>query len=223
VDRQVAISAFVSHALETAVDEILRPATVDNDEPYDADSRRVLVLQRLEAEKRTDVALRIWKETRLGEAGWVLRVVGDGQERARLTALADELGVSSSVTFAGWSATPAQELARAAVLLATAPGEPYGLSVLEALAAGVPVVAAGSGGHLETLGIVPGALLFSPGDVRAASDSLRALAMDGPRRVELGEAGRRIQRASFGLEAHVESLLRCYSDAYVARSGRLPT
>ncbi len=53
-------------------------------------------------------------------------------------------------------------LAGASILLAPAPREPFGLSVVEAMAHGLPVVAAGGGAHLETVG--DDGLLFPRGD-----------------------------------------------------------
>ena len=181
----------------------------------------VLVLQRLEVEKHTDDAIRIWRASGLGDAGWTLRVVGDGDQRGRLIALAEAENVSSSVSFTGWSNAPERELARTSMLLATATEEPYGLSVLEAMAAGVPVVATASGGHLETIGSVPQAPLFRPGDVQEGGALLRALAHDEGRRVALGQASRDAQQRDFTLVHHVDALLRSYLAAQAARSGRL--
>jgi glycosyltransferase involved in cell wall biosynthesis len=108
----------------------------------------VLVLQRLEPEKDTLTALRAWRASQLADDGWSMRVVGEGSERALLEAITASEGISS-VTFVGWATSAEDELANAAILLAPAVAEPFGLAVVEALMAGIPVVASAAGGHLE--------------------------------------------------------------------------
>jgi glycosyltransferase involved in cell wall biosynthesis len=65
------------------------------------------------------------------------------------------------VSFAGWVPDVQVELARAGMVLAPAPAEPFGLGVIEAMGAGVPVVACGGGGHLETVARLSDAPLFA--------------------------------------------------------------
>src|SRR6201999_467277 len=75
--------------------------------------------------------------------------------------------------------------------------EASGLSVVEAVAAGLPVVAAAGGGHLETVGPVPGAALYDPLDTRQAGRLLADLATDPDRRATYGDALRAGQREHF--------------------------
>ena len=77
------------------------------------------------------------------------------------------------------------------MLLAPCQIEGLGLTVLEAMAAALPVVAVGAGGHLETVGAVAGAALHPPGDADRAGELLaRARGAPGAsRRVRRGAAG----------------------------------
>jgi glycosyltransferase involved in cell wall biosynthesis len=75
--------------------------------------------------------------------------------------------------------------------------EPKGLFVLEALAAGVPVVQPAHGAFPEILEATGGGELFPPGDTTALAERLNALALDAPRRRALGEAGARAVRERF--------------------------
>ncbi|MFC7574264.1 glycosyltransferase [Klenkia terrae] len=126
------------------------------------DRRRdtVLVAQRLAPEKDTSTALAAFAASGLAAGGWTLTVAGDGPERAFLERRAQELGIADAVLFTGWVDDPADLLAGSAMLLSTAPAEPCGLSILEAMAVATPVVAAAAGGPLETVGRAPGAALF---------------------------------------------------------------
>jgi glycosyltransferase involved in cell wall biosynthesis len=203
---QIAISEFVAEAVG-------EPCTVVSNGvasvPASAEPRgqTVLVLQRLEPEKATDVALRAWVASGLGGEGWRLQVAGTGRELAALEALARALGVDASVDFLGWVGDPGPLLDACGLLLAPAPGEPFGLSVAEAMAHGVVVVAADGGAHRAVLG--PQALLFAPGDVAAAAVLLRTVAED-EERARRGAVLRERQRELFTVEAHLDGVERVY-------------
>jgi glycosyltransferase involved in cell wall biosynthesis len=105
------------------------------------------------------------------------------------------------VRFLGQQSDIPGRMAAAGLLIAPRPDEAYGLSVLEAMACGLPVVATGAGGHLETLGLLDSPALFPPGDVEAAGTLLRRLADDPGERHRLAVAQRELQRSRFTLEA----------------------
>ena len=123
----------------------------------------VLVAQRLEREKHTDVAVRAFAASGLADAGWRLTIAGDGALRGELEELAASLRLGDAVEFLGHRRDVWDLMRAAGVLLAPRTDEAFGLSVVEAMARGLPVVAAGSGAHLETVGSVPGAALFDAG------------------------------------------------------------
>ena len=103
----------------------------------------------------------MWAKSRLADGGWRLLIAGSGSLETPLRELAKALGVEDCVSFLGHVADTDSLLRDAAVLLAPAPAEPFGLSVAEAMAFGVPVVAARGGAHPETLG--PDGRYFEPG------------------------------------------------------------
>ncbi len=165
------------------------------------------MVQRLETDKDTGTGLLAWRASGLGAEGWSLVVVGDGSERESLQSL---LCGDESVRFVGHVGDVSSYLHRAGILLATAPAEPFGLSVVEAMAAGVPVIASRSGGHLETIGSVEDAPLFPVGDVNAAARCLTDLAADPGRRKDLSDAGREVQRREFSLARQVSEIEGIY-------------
>jgi glycosyltransferase involved in cell wall biosynthesis len=209
--REVAISEFVAGRMERPPDAVILSGVPRSPCLWNAASRVVLVLQRLEAEKDTITALKAWQASRLIEEGWTLRLAGRGAERGRLERWVATEAVPG-VTFTGWTDDVAKEFARAGMVLATAPAEPLGLAVLEAMAAGVPVVACASGGHLETVGRLADARMFAPGDFVDAGQALRRLLSD-PARSRLSEDGRHRALESFTIEGHVDRLLVEYSAA----------
>ena len=209
--RQISISHFVA----TRVGE---PTLVLHNAVPGAPASRlgpqVLVLQRLEAEKDTATAVRAWAMCRARSQGWTLTIAGRGSEADGLRSLAEDLNVADSVHFAGFVTDPGELRQAAGLLLATAPEEPFGLAVVEAMAAGLPVVAAAGGAHLETLAEV--GAFFPPGDSRACAVQLDRLALDAGLRHDLARRARARQQVAFALPAHAGGLMRVYRDV-VAR------
>nr|WP_276610661.1 glycosyltransferase family 4 protein [Kineococcus siccus] len=208
---EIAVSEFTAGRLpEGRPDEVLVNGVADAPEPRYPRERTVLVAQRLSAEKQTSVAIAGFARSGVADAGWRLQIAGRGEEQPALQHLATELGVSAHVEFLGWVDDVAGLYARAGLLLAPAPAEPLGLTVLEAAARALPVLAAASGGHLETVGRLPGAELFAPGDAAAVADALRRLTSDDGRRLEYGRRLRQLQRSEFTLDEHVRRLEALY-------------
>ena len=192
------------------VDEVLHNGVASRDDRYGLESRTVLVAQRLEPEKDTWTALRAWYESGLVDEGWRLDVAGEGAERATLQARVAGEDVRG-VTFLGQVSDVAERMSHAGLLLASAPAEPLGLTVLEAMASGLPVVAADAGGHRESLG-ADDELAFPPRDVSRPP-------RPAPQRPTTRSCGWRLsdrvrapQRQLFDVERHVDRLIEVYGE-----------
>ena len=209
--REIAVGNYAARNLERVPAATLLSGVRPSPCLWRVTSRVVLVLQRLDREKHTFTAVRAWQASGMAEDGWELRIVGDGDERESLERYVASQAIPR-VTFSGWTNNVPEELARAGMLIATRPDEPLGLGVLEAMAAGVPVVACGSGGHLETIGLVPCAPLFAPDDAGAAAAALRSLLADSLRQ-HLSAGGRRVVAERFTVERHVDRLISEYEAA----------
>lgn len=210
---QIAISQFVADAVDGPA--VVIPTGVDDDDARaDGDrGRTVLVAQRLEVEKHTDVALRAWARSRASAAGWQLHVAGDGSQRAVLEQLARDLDIAGSVQFLGQRRDVGELMASAGVMIAPTPREGLGLSVLEAMARALPVVACAAGGHLETVGSVADAALFAPDDAESAARALDRLIDDPVRRMAYGTRLQERQRAHFTVRRQIEQTLDVYRNA----------
>ena len=209
--REIAIGQFVAGQLERLPDAVIVSGVPHSPCLWSAANRVVLVLQRLEMEKDTVTALDAWRISRLADEGWSLRVVGEGSQETSLQRWVASEKVPG-VTFTGWTDNVRGELRAAGILLASAPAEPLGLSVLEAMAAGVPVVACASGGHLETVGQLVDPPLFHPGDRVGAARALRSLLADSER-ARLSADSRRLLARCFSIEGHVDRLMIEYEAA----------
>ena len=150
----------------------------------------IFVVARLSPQKRTELALRAAGELFQNGHRFPLTIVGDGVERGALEQLAATLPHAASVSFTG--ALPASEVARrlalADVLLFPAQQEGLGLAAIEALIAGVPVVACSDGGGVvSALGRHGGGIITAPTPSALAAGVVEAL-HEG-RRVEARQAG----------------------------------
>jgi glycosyltransferase involved in cell wall biosynthesis len=206
ISRDIAISQFVADSIHGA--SVLIPNGVLDRPQADLASPTVVMLQRLESEKSPDVGIRAWASSGLGGRGWRLAVAGDGELSAPLQRLARDLGVADSVDFLGQVAETDPLLDGSSLLLAPAPAEPFGLSVVEAMAHGIPVVAARGGAHLETVG--GDGILFAPGRVEDAAAALVTLSDDHALRARMGADLRRRQQQMFSLPGHVDRLEALY-------------
>lgn len=127
--------------------------------------------------------------------GWTCWIAGGAQRPheaahlAEMRALADSVGVADRVRFLGQRDDVRALMAAADVLCQPnlAP-EPFGIAYVEALHAGLPVVATALGGPREIVDATCG-VLVPPGDAAALGDALRALVADPARRAALGAAG----------------------------------
>lgn len=206
IRRQIAISRFVAEQIDGPSTVVPSGVPTQPDaRPAGERGRTVLLAQRLEAEKRTDLGIRAFAAAGLAAEGWHLRIAGDGSQRPTLERLAAELGLAATVEFLGRRSDVDQLLDEAAILLAPCPVEGLGLTVLEAMAHGTPVVAAAAGGHVETLGAADDGALYPPLDADAAGVLLARLAADPAQRDRYGHDLQAVQRADYTLEAQARA------------------
>lgn len=206
IAAQLAISEYVAERVEGDC-TVVHPGVPEQPDALPARDRSatVLVVQRLEAEKATDDALRIFARSGLAGLGWRLEVAGSGSQLESLQRLARDLGVSDSVTFLGHRTDVPELMRRSGVLIAPCPVEGLGLTVVEAMAAGLPIVAAAAGGHLETLEGLRGAVLYDPASgLDDAAGRLRGLAEDAEERDASARELQRAQRERFTLARQAE-------------------
>jgi glycosyltransferase involved in cell wall biosynthesis len=141
---------------------------------------------------------------RPGCEAWELRVFGDGPDRGQIERHRDARGLGERVSLLGHRDDVADQLAGcdAFALISDWEGLPY--SILEAMAAGLPVLATAVGGIPDL--VVPGATgeLVPPRDADAAGRALAAWAAAPETLLTMGRAGHERARASFSREHMVE-------------------
>lgn len=148
---------------------------------------------RLSEQKGYDLLVRALPD--LPEARLVL--VGDGPSRGELEELAARLGVRDRLCVTGWSADPRAHLADFDVFALPSRWEGMPLGILEAMHAGLPVVASDVGSVAESVRDGDTGRLVAAGDLAGLVDALRALLGDAQRRRRMGERGRALALAEF--------------------------
>lgn len=152
----VAVSGFVKERLVAngvcperiaVVENFLPPERVESAPrrpPFDRPGiRRAIVVSRVDPIKRIDLLLEAL-DYNYQLRGLSVRVLGSGWDLEKLSRRAR--GEHPNVAFAGYSPNVGEELAKSDLLLHLCPVEPFGLAVIEAMAAGVPVLVPDSGG-----------------------------------------------------------------------------
>ena len=157
-------------------------------------SLRVLCVARIDRQKN-QMMLVEWLARNPGATVRLVGPVTQPDYRAELEARAAQLGVSERVSFAGAlkpaSAELLREYANADVFVLPSRHEPFGIVVLEAWAAGLPVVASDVGGLGKLCAAHPdAAITFAPGVIDALDDALRRVGGDAALRERLSSAGR---------------------------------
>jgi glycosyltransferase involved in cell wall biosynthesis len=172
-----------------------------------AGARVVLALSRLHPKKGLDTLLQALAALGPGYHAWL---AGEGELRGSLEALAARLGLGERVHFLGWRTDRGALLAAADVCVLPSRYEPFGTVILEAWAAGVPLVAAASAGPAATVADGETGLLVPIDDAPALAAALRRAAEDAPLRHRLVAAGRVAYARDYTPERVTEQMLATY-------------
>ena len=145
----------------------------------------------------------------------ILVLVGDGSTRPALERMVAEQGLGDAVRFAGMRLAPPNlnGLFDVSVLATFSEGFPN--TVIEAMAAGRPVVASNVGGVPDAIHQGDNGLLVPPRDVVALTDALRTVLADAPLRHRMGVLGNEIARREFSAPAVMATLDALYRDLTV--------
>lgn len=171
----------------------------------------ILFLGRLDSNKSPDVLLRASRQVLERFPGTKVVFGGDG-EVEKNKALAEELGIANHCEFHGWVSGAEREglFARAAVYCLPSKNEGLPMSVLEAMARGIPTVATPVGGVPQVIEDGVSGFLVDVDDVDALSDRLNILLDKPGLRENVGAASRNTVTRLFNVGGSIKQLLALY-------------
>ena len=176
---------------------------------HEGDPPRVVTVGRLATPKDALTLLRALPA--VAPTPFSALLVGDGPDRPALEASIRALGLEDTVTLAGSRSDVPALLAAADVFVLSSRSEGAPFSILEAMAAGLPVVASDVGGVGELVVDGETGLLVPPADPGRLADALRRVLGDAALRRRLGAAGRARARERFDLRALQDAHLELYA------------
>jgi N-acetyl-alpha-D-glucosaminyl L-malate synthase BshA len=178
----------------------------------------VIHISNLRPVKQVDAVVRIFARIRERVAARLL-IVGEGPELGKAEELINDLSVTEHVHLIGETQDVLGLLSVSDVFLLPSLQESFGLSALEAMACGVPVVASNVGGLPEV--VVDGAtgFLHPPGDVEAMAESAIRILSAPALHAQLAAAGQQLAVERFSADRIVPQYAELYERARQHRSG----
>jgi glycosyltransferase involved in cell wall biosynthesis len=162
---------------------------------------------RLDSQKGFDVLVAALAEL---PADTTCLVIGEGRERARLTALASERGVADRFVLQGWLDDPRARLEELDVFVLPSRYEGFPLVIIEAMLAGVPVVATDVGSIRESIEDGVTGLLVPAEDPAALANAIRRLLENEQLRTQVSSAARDSAQRNFTATTMAEQYLAVY-------------
>ncbi len=174
----------------------------------DATPPRVVMTARFEWPK--DPITVIDAFSRLRDLAWTLELIGDGPERPAIEDAIRRTQLGDRVILSGMRDDVPVRLAAAQAFILSSRREGFPISILEAMRAGLPVVASAVGGIPEAVEQGVTGATVTPGSAEALADVLAPILRDPAMRRRMGEAGRARFVQHFGFERHLRRTWAVY-------------
>lgn len=168
------------------------------------------VVARLEEQKGHRILLEALSRNRAILSSLKVLIVGDGKLRTVLEEEAREKGLSSQVLFLGTRKPILPILKALDLFLLPSLWEGFSMAILEAMAAGIPVIATRVGGAEEVITSGKDGLLISSGNALALAEAIQDAYLHRDKFQEMGRLGRERVHRNFSQESHMTSLQALY-------------
>ncbi len=189
-------------------DEVLRRQKCTQ---WSVDGSPVLgIIARLSDVKGIDVLIRAMPSVKASFPGVCLMIVGQGPQESSLRTLVHQLGLEKNVSFRSIVQSTADILPAFDVFVMPSLQEGLGLSVMEAMAAGIPVVASNVGGLPDLVKDGQTGFLTPAGDSAALGKRIKGMLGDPTRALNMARAARALIEKEFSSQRMVEGTMKVY-------------
>jgi len=212
-----------SHVAEDKVSTIYNGVVVECSSTFDKtafmssvglknDERILLTAGRLHRQKGYDHLIRAMPMVQSAFPGVKLLILGEGEEENNLKKLADSLELTEKVIFTGLRSDVDSLLHCIEIFVLPSRWEGLPNVLLEAMAAGKPVVATAVGGIPELVVQGVTGVLVPPQDTLALADAIKGLLSDEKRALAMGSAGRQRVQQCFSMDAMISKTEALYQE-----------
>jgi len=177
---------------------------------YANDDIVAAVIASIEPRKGQDLLIRALPQILQAAPNVRLLLVGKDDTSQPERALAKELGLESHVLFAGFRSDVKDIIAASDIIVAPSYLEGLGVSIMEAMACGKPIVASNVGGIPESVVNGQTGILVKPGDAEALAQAVASLAVNESLRQEMGRRGQLRAKADFSIDSLIHDTLDVY-------------
>lgn len=174
----------------------------------------IAFLGRLEKMKSVDLFPEMLVRLKQDFPNLKMLMTGEGSLKSSVLKGFDRMGVSQMVQYLGVVETERvpELINQSRIFIYPSREEPFGLSIIEAMACGVPVVTTNVFGPSEIITNGQDGLVVNPNDVGALADAIRSLLNDKQLRTQMGAQGRTTVEDRFDSNQHLENLFSIYQD-----------
>ncbi|MEM9336983.1 MAG: glycosyltransferase [Patescibacteria group bacterium] len=170
------------------------------------DRCRFIYVGRLSPEKNVTLLLQSFHELAQSVSGASLTIVGDGPERIALEQQVADYQLTDKVTFTGWNEQVEEVLAEHDCLLLSSNHEGWAMVLIEAMAAGLPVITTDVGCAGEIVQDQIHGFVVPVGDLEAYTQALSVMASDQPTRQRFSQAAyQTVQSLELGEESYLDT------------------
>ncbi|HOV11474.1 MAG TPA: glycosyltransferase family 4 protein [Bacteroidales bacterium] len=206
-----------------AIDKALAEKTPNVLEMHKRLSGKTVIgtVARLSAEKGVDVLLEAFAVVQKSVPDAHLLIVGDGQQKNHLQYLASDLGITDACTWMGrlpWSEAM-RSLGLMDIVVVPSRFEGFGLTAIEAMACGKPVVASNVDGLAEIIQDGENGFLVASEDVNGFADCIVGLAYNEAKRKAIGKAARKCVEEKYAYPMFSESIRALYQAVRLKAEG----
>ena len=161
-------------------------------------------------EKQKDHATLFRALAQLKDLPWTLDNIGDGPLRPQVEAMRRELGLEGRVNLLGYRRDVVRCMSESQIYVLISRWEGFSRSIVEAMRAGLPVVATDTGGNAEAVEDGRTGFIVRQGDVNGLAARLRALIASPELRAGFGAAGRRRYESNFTLDHMIRKTMNVW-------------